>query len=406
MVAALSERIAAIESKLLLDESARLPRDLSQRSGRPGQMREHTPQAAWRGEGAVVQQRRERTAGPEAELSRQHRKHPNDWEAALRETEERILQFHESDFVKLQAELSSLKRAVEADLQAKSELDPPPPLMITSAQSSRGSSWMPHRDDAAALLEAANRGDETLALAILHHTGSLPPQTDTQRSRPGVVRVSAEGHRAGDRAPTLNARDRQGRTVLHCAAQHGLQQLCGALLDSRRFECADLADSGLRTALHYASAQGHRAVIDTLLNHGDFSAFDATDVDGMTALHCAAQCAHVDACLLLLGNPRFGAVDAQDAFGRTALHCCARRGLGEVCQAILRHPRFTEVERRDFSGNTALDCAVFDSQGDATWALLEHPWFFELFHKNGYDSASAVTPHSQHAKVALQRTAR
>jgi ankyrin repeat protein len=69
-----------------------------------------------------------------------------------------------------------------------------------------------------------------------------------------------------DRGAAIDARDRQGRTVLHGVAERG--QLAAAELLLSRRAAVDLADASGMTPLHLAVKEGHAAVASLLLEKG------------------------------------------------------------------------------------------------------------------------------------------
>ena len=71
------------------------------------------------------------------------------------------------------------------------------------------------------------------------------------------------------------------------------------LLD--RMEGADVAakDEDGRTALHWAAERGHKDVVALLLDKMDRDLIAAKDEDGQTALHLAAEEGHKDVVALL-----------------------------------------------------------------------------------------------------------
>ena len=87
-----------------------------------------------------------------------------------------------------------------------------------------------------------------------------------------------------DHGAAIDARDRQGRTVLHGVAERG--QLAGAQLLVSRRAAVDLADASGMTPLHLAVKEGHAAVAALLLERG--ADVRARAKDGTTVVARAA----------------------------------------------------------------------------------------------------------------------
>lgn len=109
-------------------------------------------------------------------------------------------------------------------------------------------------------------------------------------------------------------RSRDGRSVLHFAAQGGLDPVVLKLLLSKGLTVTD-ADHAGRLPMHFASLKS----IGVLVAAG--AEIDATDDLGMTALQQAAKEGRNDAVTELLRNS--ASVFVKDKKGRTALHHAA-----------------------------------------------------------------------------------
>jgi ankyrin repeat protein len=154
------------------------------------------------------------------------------------------------------------------------------------------------------------------------------------------------------------------QTPLHWAAMSGHNESIILLLHHTTASC-DIRDKEERTALHYAAQHGHAFVIKTLLASGaDVEAKDAQlhtplmwavykgdalsttmllftgadvaakDEGGMTALHWAANCGHTDVAKALV---RFGAdVRAMDSKGATPRDAATAKGHTVLSQFLAR----------------------------------------------------------------------
>ncbi|KAI9889110.1 MAG: hypothetical protein M1814_005771 [Vezdaea aestivalis] len=148
----------------------------------------------------------------------------------------------------------------------------------------------------------------------------------------------------------IEAKDKEGRTALHWAAENGHEAVIKLLLEKG----ADIEakDGYGTTALHWAAGNGHEAVIKLLLEKG--ADIEAEDGYGTTALHWAAENGHEAAIKLLLEK---GAdIEAEDGYGTTALHLAAENGHEAVIKLLLE--KGADIEAKDKERRTALHLAA------------------------------------------------
>ena len=151
-------------------------------------------------------------------------------------------------------------------------------------------------------------------------------------------------------------RSRDGRSVMHVAAQGGLDAAALQLLVSKGLTVRD-ADSAGRLPMHFASLKS----IPVLVAGG--AEIDATDDSGMTALHQAAKEGRNDAVTELLRNS--ASVFAKDKKGRTPLHYAAMSQHGDaVIDTLLAAG--APVTARDNDGLTPKDLGL-DSRENARY---------------------------------------
>jgi ankyrin repeat protein len=143
-------------------------------------------------------------------------------------------------------------------------------------------------------------------------------------------------------------RSRDGRTILHLAAQGGLDQNVLTLLLSKGLKVSD-GDLAGRTPMHYASVKS----VASLLAGG--AEIDAKDSLGLTALLQAAKEGRNDVVSELLNNA--ASVYAVDNKGRTALHYAAvGRNTDNLIDTLLAAG--APVTARDNEGQTPKDLAL------------------------------------------------
>jgi ankyrin repeat protein len=142
-------------------------------------------------------------------------------------------------------------------------------------------------------------------------------------------------------------RSRDGRTVLHVAAEGGLEQRTLTLLLSKGLKVNDVDDLG-RTPIHYATV---KSVAPLAAAGADV---DAKDNRGVTALDLAAATSHADVVNELLNHS--ASVFTTDAKGRTPLHYAALNPNGDVVDALRAHGAPTAA--RDSDGFTPREVAA------------------------------------------------
>lgn len=145
-------------------------------------------------------------------------------------------------------------------------------------------------------------------------------------------------------------RTRDGMTLLHIAAQAGMDQRTLVLLTSKGLNVTD-TDSFGRQPIHYAAVKS----IPVLQAAG--ADISAKDSDGRTALHFAAKEGKLDVVTELIAQS--ASVFAQDKRGRTPLHLAAMTSgysTEKVIDALLAAGAPTTV--RDDEGMTPRALAI------------------------------------------------
>jgi ankyrin repeat protein len=148
-------------------------------------------------------------------------------------------------------------------------------------------------------------------------------------------------------------RSRDGRTVLHLAAQGGLDEPVLALLQSKGLKLTD-ADVEGKLPLHYASVKS----VAVLVKAG--AEIDARDARGRTPLDFAARQGSNEVVTELLNNG--ASVFSKDSKGRTPLHYAVMKGGNDaVVDTLLAHGAATTA--RDDDGETPRDLVIDQQQG-------------------------------------------
>lgn len=169
----------------------------------------------------------------------------------------------------------------------------------------------------------------------------------------------------------INAWDAAGLTALHRVAVAGGKECCGdgprsidVLVDHE----ADLdARNGEgRTPLHFAAEKGRSDTLMALLEHGADE--NALDGRGQAPIHVATDFGHVAIAIALLAsgadvNRRWGSAK------ESALEMAARKGRVEVLREMIAYG--ADVNASDSTGYTPLHAAATDNEPGAIDALVE-----------------------------------
>ncbi|EPS38466.1 hypothetical protein H072_7783 [Dactylellina haptotyla CBS 200.50] len=164
-----------------------------------------------------------------------------------------------------------------------------------------------------------------------------------------------------------NIVDKDGRTPLSYASEHGLPDLLKILLEKNDVDINIRAKSSSKTALMFAAESGDVECTRLLLEE-KYLIIDQRDRDGNSALHVAATNGRVELLDLLLAK---GAdIAAQNTLERTPLHAAAENGHHEFIKAILSHSR--DVNLADRKCTTALGIASIRGDLWTVELLLQH----------------------------------
>ena len=174
----------------------------------------------------------------------------------------------------------------------------------------------------------------------------------------------------------INARDQNGRTPLHKAADNGQLLVTQYLLENGANIDAKETQDLQGTALHLAADEGNKALVELLLQKG--ASVEAVESGGLTALHAAASKGFRSIVELLIEHK--ADVNAKDIKGATPLHLAVANGFKATAEFLLEHGAdanldCNEVYRptRPRLGGTPLDIAVeIADQGMVDLLLARH----------------------------------
>ena len=169
----------------------------------------------------------------------------------------------------------------------------------------------------------------------------------------------------------VNAKDNDGGTPLFLAAYFGHKDVATILIDNKAV--INAKNNYSWTPLHCAAQNGHAAVATLLIdNKADINA--KTNNGGDTPLRLAAHHGHIDMVRLLLDNGAKATVNAKGNNGYTPLHCAAMNGHKDVATLLIANG--AQVNAKDYSGKTPLGvlgdrrCRISNSKKESMKALL------------------------------------
>lgn len=203
---------------------------------------------------------------------------------------------------------------------------------------------------------AARKGDHALLTTLLANARSH----DGEKSNGNGI---ANG--ISDVTTIANARDPEGFTPLHAAAERGHVHCLKILLkNGASINAKDLSG---RRPIHIAAAKGHDKTVKALLRR--HAHINKKDMSGKTPLHLAAQQGCHDVCKALLdaGATR----DKMDTSGQTPVHLAAIYGHPTTLRALLLPPPDPAADTMDHTGKTPLHHAVKNGHAECAKILLD-----------------------------------
>eukprot|EP00210_Caulerpa_lentillifera_P003601 g3436.t1 len=137
----------------------------------------------------------------------------------------------------------------------------------------------------------------------------------------------------------VNAKDGDGCTALHYAAESGQGTQVGMLLEAK----ADMfiASSDGMMPIHRAAAEGHMEVLEELIAHGALS--NCTTTSGSTPLHYAASSGQLSVMRHLIRKKIPVNQMSSGTVACTALYCAASNGKLDAVNLLLEHDADVDV---------------------------------------------------------------
>jgi len=220
-----------------------------------------------------------------------------------------------------------------------------------------------------------------------HFFSSQDSGQKRKNRRPENPRYLSEIKKSLEEHPdSINAKDKNGFTLLHHATYSGNKDIAQFLIDRGAdtrakvtsyawtpFFLASLQgyleiseafikktgmqlddkDRRGRSLIHLAAQEGHRDLVELLLQHG--ARIHSEDAAGMTPLHMAALCGRQDTTSFLISK---GAnTKSKDFAGQTPIHLASFGGDENLAELLIS--KGAEIDARDNKGETALHIASF-----------------------------------------------
>jgi ankyrin repeat protein len=164
---------------------------------------------------------------------------------------------------------------------------------------------------------------------------------------------------------SLIAQDKDGRTVLHLAAERRCEEFVRLLLQKGAGTAA--TDIYGRTILHSAAEGGNKVIVQLLLDRGVDP--NVTDHLGRTAMLWAVECGHYEIARLLVKTANVENINKIDRLGRSTLWQAAWRGGTDMVALLLENGADINVKNKH--GISALCAAVKNKHKMAAFVLLE-----------------------------------
>ncbi|XP_069125234.1 transient receptor potential cation channel subfamily A member 1-like isoform X2 [Argopecten irradians] len=181
----------------------------------------------------------------------------------------------------------------------------------------------------------------------------------------------------------MDARDQDGKTPLHIAAEFSNSKVIDKLVQASQAELND-TDSDGKTPIMVAAETGNYNTAQALLYHG--ADLTMKDEECRTATMLATAAGHTKLVKLLLDN--YAEINMSDKVKNTPLHIAAYHGHADTTKLLLC--RNAKVTCRNSYGKTPLDAAIENKYTDVVIEMLKHSSWRECMEMRDEDGFSPM----------------
>jgi ankyrin repeat protein len=239
-----------------------------------------------------------------------------------------------------------------------------PPVETPPARTPQEDPKPSEQDRAAALFEAARKGDVAGILGIVSKGANI--NTKNEEGLTLLLALAKEGNHSDliqkllEHGANAAAKDSKGWNALTWAADRDDVSTLSVLLKHSPNLANDAAN-----ALFQAAMKNHVESLKTLLDNG--ADVNGTDKDGRTALHYAAESGDGDTLKFLLDHN--ADLNHKTTEGSTPLMLAVKRGEKGMVESLL--DKSANVNERNSKGETALMQAIRVPNADISRMLLD-----------------------------------
>jgi len=163
----------------------------------------------------------------------------------------------------------------------------------------------------------------------------------------------------------INARDRHGRSLLHLAAAHDMEEVGVIICKMPHFAMANAVDLSSRSALHLAAIHGMEKLAQAILLSPGFDQYNTKDLQmEQTALLWAAKCGHWNVAEVLVLNDSIDLM-ATDPAGDDVHAMAIEYGHDEIARLVTTQLKLQGMQKAPAAALDAAPDAVPDAAPDA-----------------------------------------